>query len=388
MDKNNRLDYMDNLRALLMLLGIVIHSILFLVPKTLYPWPITESTTSQAYSYLALNIHVFRMPLFFLIAGFFAAMIFHKAGVLGFIKHRFKRIVLPFLICLFLLILYETGLVLIFFQAKPNVTFKGMFTIYNFTGQLWFLYYLIMLYIVMLIVLGCSKLLKLKTVLPKAKSIFKKPYAVLILSIPTIIVLSFNKSLYVFSPLTLIPNAATLLYYFWFFSFGWYLFKNQDIIATYSTWGQAYCLIAILILYPIYFHLQPHAKEWQWHYLTLLLYPTAAWFFSLGILGLCKSFLDKANSVLRYLADASYWIYLIQIPIILSLQIYFFSVNLPMFLKLICIMVISTIIMLISYALLVRKTVIGALLNGYRHKGSNKERIKKQEALKSSFYKA
>jgi hypothetical protein len=40
---------------------------------------------------LVALIHAFRMPVFFIVAGFFAAMLVQRRGRSGLLKHRFRR---------------------------------------------------------------------------------------------------------------------------------------------------------------------------------------------------------------------------------------------------------------------------------------------------------
>ena len=42
-------------------------------------------------------VHIFRMATFFLVAGFFARLLFQRLGSGGFIKNRLRRIALPLL---------------------------------------------------------------------------------------------------------------------------------------------------------------------------------------------------------------------------------------------------------------------------------------------------
>ncbi|OYP36069.1 acyltransferase family protein [Rhodopirellula sp. MGV] len=89
---------LDALRAIAMLLGIVLHAALSFSPV---PWTVNDSQQSDAYYVLFAVIHGFRMPLFFLLSGFFTAMMWRKRGLGGLIKQRLKRIALPlFLGCL------------------------------------------------------------------------------------------------------------------------------------------------------------------------------------------------------------------------------------------------------------------------------------------------
>lgn len=89
---------LDALRAIAMLLGIVLHAALAFAP---IPWTVSDSQQSEWFVVLFSAIHGFRMPLFFLISGFFTAMLWRKRGLGGLIKQRSLRIALPlFLGCL------------------------------------------------------------------------------------------------------------------------------------------------------------------------------------------------------------------------------------------------------------------------------------------------
>ncbi|PAY17370.1 glucan biosynthesis protein [Rhodopirellula sp. SM50] len=86
---------LDALRAIAMLLGIVLHAALSFSP---IPWTVKDSQTSEFYSVLFAVLHGFRMPLFFMLSGFFTAMLWRKRGLGGLIKQRLKRIALPLLL--------------------------------------------------------------------------------------------------------------------------------------------------------------------------------------------------------------------------------------------------------------------------------------------------
>ena len=69
----------------------------------------------------------------------------------------------------------------------------------------------------------------------------------------------------------------------------------------------------------------------------------------------------------RYIADASYWLYLIHMPIVLVLQILVSQLAWPWWIKFPMILAIGFPIMFASYHYLVRSTFIGAVLNGRRY---------------------
>ena len=86
---------LDALRAIAMLLGIVLHAALSFAP---IPWTVRDSQQSDLYYLLFACIHGFRMPLFFMLSGFFTAMLWRKRGLAKLIKHRLKRILLPLVV--------------------------------------------------------------------------------------------------------------------------------------------------------------------------------------------------------------------------------------------------------------------------------------------------
>ncbi len=84
---------LDALRAVAMLLGIVLHASLAYVPGI--PWPVQDTQPAPWLGLLFLAIHGFRMPLFFLISGFFTAMLWKKRGAKAMLAQRYKRVFVP-----------------------------------------------------------------------------------------------------------------------------------------------------------------------------------------------------------------------------------------------------------------------------------------------------
>jgi surface polysaccharide O-acyltransferase-like enzyme len=88
---------LDVLRGIAMLLGIVLHSLMSFIPG---PWPVQDSRQNDLFFIPVAAIHMFRMPLFFLLSGFFAMFILQKQGLRGMLGHRARRILLPLLLAL------------------------------------------------------------------------------------------------------------------------------------------------------------------------------------------------------------------------------------------------------------------------------------------------
>ncbi len=92
-DSNARRHDLDALRAIAMLLGIVLHGAISFYPEPI--WPVHDNYQYEWLRDFVAGIHGFRMPLFFLISGFFTAMLWRKRGLKPLIVHRCKRILLP-----------------------------------------------------------------------------------------------------------------------------------------------------------------------------------------------------------------------------------------------------------------------------------------------------
>ncbi|MBT6055898.1 MAG: acyltransferase family protein [Planctomycetaceae bacterium] len=86
---------LDALRAVAMLLGIVLHGLMPFMPGLSV---IRDTQTAGWVWILFLAIHGFRMPLFFLVSGFFTAMLWQKRGVQTMLRQRSVRILLPCLL--------------------------------------------------------------------------------------------------------------------------------------------------------------------------------------------------------------------------------------------------------------------------------------------------
>jgi peptidoglycan/LPS O-acetylase OafA/YrhL len=83
---------LDALRSFAMALGIAVHASLAFFQA---PWPAHDTRPSGLLPLLFLAIHGFRMPLFFLLSGYFTMLVYHRRGLRGLLEQRFARIVVP-----------------------------------------------------------------------------------------------------------------------------------------------------------------------------------------------------------------------------------------------------------------------------------------------------
>jgi peptidoglycan/LPS O-acetylase OafA/YrhL len=167
------------------------------------------------------------------------------------------------------------------------------------------------------------------------------------------------------------PNSAALVSYGFAFAVGWLLQRQPALLAKFAASRWQHLLLAtactgaclaIVGLVPV---LSPSANAGeQWLYAAL--YAIASWAWTLGLLGLALRHLSGYSATRRYLSDASYWIYLVHLPLVMALQVWTSRLALPWWCEFPLLLAVATALMLASYEGFVRHGRIGAWLNGKR----------------------
>ena len=85
-----------------------------------------------------------------------------------------------------------------------------------------------------------------------------------------------------------------------------------------------------------------------------------------GVLGLFVRYADTPRPVIRYLSDASYWMYLVHVAPVIWLNGLLATSTAPAVVKFAIVLAGTTLISLLTYRYFVRSTIIGELLNGRR----------------------
>ena len=92
-----RLYFLDNLRAFVIVMVIVLHaSITYMVAAPEW-WYVLDPDRSQLFTWLVLLIDVPNMPALFFVAGFFALPSLQRRGLDGFIREKLVRLALPWI---------------------------------------------------------------------------------------------------------------------------------------------------------------------------------------------------------------------------------------------------------------------------------------------------
>ena len=382
-----RLHEFDALRAFVLLLGIVLHASLSYTPGSASFWLVPDGSTGT-FTGLAFYIpHMFRMILFFLIAGLFGALLFDRLGARGYLKHRFKRltgVLLLFWFPTLALIVFALiagyalgGGPLIDGPPPPPPSFKP--DDFPLT-HLWFLWQLSLTTWCFFAARTLTD--KIGLLAPAARAgraivaVAVRHSFGLLAAIPLAAALAFDPSwLPWFGIKTpdqqLYPTVATIAGYWLAFAIGWAMWRQPEILKILKARAPWHLAIAAattaacLALIGVRPSLTVNGNDGQWiGYASL--YAVAGWQWTLGLVGAFQRWLSREIPGIRYLSDASYWLYIAHLPLVLFFQALLVHIALPWFVKLALVLCATLGPLIIIYDLAVRPTWLGKMLNGRR----------------------
>ena len=380
---NERVYALDALRGIMMLLGLVLHAASSYSSKSEWgTWRSKDPDNNFPFLVLVEYIHAFRMPVFFVAAGFFGALLFYKKGPKALLKNRWQRIVLPFIAgVLIIWPLVQTAFIF------SIAAFKGVANPYSEVWQsikslgfipfkmthLWFLYFLALLALASyLLAMLFNKRTSFTVAFNNVTLVVLKNLWVRIvaLAICYFLMLVWMGTAGIITSLTWIPNFIVLLLYFIFFGLGWMIFKTDSL--QYLKTNSIAQLIAATLLF-----LAADFIPWQnsgWEYtVKQLLTALSGTLFIFGFIAFFLTYFHSYSKRLSYLMEASYWVYIIHLPIIAFIPGLMAGSGLPVFLKFIITLTVTSVICIITYKYFVRGTFIGMFLNGKVHKNTHKQ---------------
>ena len=386
--QDQRLHALDAVRGFALLLGVAFHAALSFMPG--WPpgiWAMVDNSPSQFLSDAAFVTHIFRMSLFFFIAGFFGRMLYHKAGARGFWTNRGKRIAIPLVagwVVLFpaIAFVWTIGITKVLNGAPLPEMPKtpGAFPL----THLWFLYQLLLLYVaavaIRALIVRFDSNQKLRGFVDKAVSAaLRMPIAVFTLGLPVAAALMSLPFWFYWQGIptpdqSLIPQIPATVGFGTAFAFGWLVHRSKDALQIITQRWFVHLVLALVstgyLLHSM--HLQPMAQPGLTKTVFALVFGVAVWGWVLGLTGAALRFLANYSATRRYIADASYWIYLAHLPIVAAFQVWVGHWPLHWGVKYPFILIASFAVLFLSYHYLVRPSFIGQLLNGRKvPRGSN-----------------
>ncbi len=397
-----------------MMLGILLHCALAYMPGA--PWPFVDWTaTSWNLNLITDGVHMFRMPGFFLLSGFFGGLLWQRRGGRAMLKNRVERLILPFAV--FVVLLWPVIVLCFGFgdgvMGDAEVPVRGAlseltesFFPPDNTMHLWFLYDLIFVTalgaaIVALMArlgLGWSRLLAL------VRRVVESPWLFIV------ILGGLNFLWFAVLGWTDIPTEAEwmptelsiIAYYLLWYGLGWMVFASGAVLS--KCQEKAWTLVCIGVVSVVVRHTvrgyleEPTSGEaaltsavqgsqalpeqslfdvigelvgglppadsglWElggafWASLGLVA-------FTRGLMGLFLRYAGSGKPIWRYISDSSYWVYLLHLPLTVVVPTLLLGWQVPVFIKYPASVLLVLGICWLSYDCLIRPTAVGRFLNG------------------------
>jgi glucans biosynthesis protein C len=372
MQSGDRIHAMDNLRALAMLAGVVFHAALAYSPLMHPIWPAADAGRSVVVDVVAWFLHMFRMPLFFVVAGYFAALLVARRGVGGLFRNRCARVLLPLLLIL-PVVLFSMHWLTVEAAATVAHPSPALARIRSYIDQhgalpqmpgwahLWFLFYLL-LFTVLVWVASALELGRI------GNRIANLHPGWLVAAVPMLLAPALASIGIPWpAPEFVIPALWALAFFGIHFALGYQLFHRSDMLDRLQPLSPV-LLIGAVVAYALLFWstdgfvaARPASPR---HVLHALLEACAGCWMTLWCLLAARRWLAGRSATMRWLADASYWAYLVHLPLLLAIQYRLLDVQLHWMAKFVIATISTLALSFASYQLLVRHTLIGRLLNG------------------------
>lgn len=361
--------YLDSARAIFMILGVFYHTALIYSNDII--WRVSSSYSNIFFDLFSQFLHLFRMDGFYIIAGFFSALILKKKGLNFFLKDRVVRFMIPMFFIGFTLNYYMNRL-------SYNKEYNNDFILYllkgEWLGHLWFLGNLI-IYILISVLL----IIKYEKSIENLK--IKKTYnLIFVFCLLSFIFYSIG---YVFDKILIdrifFITFSNLFEYFPSFIFGLYLYFHKKYLEKILSINilKKYFFISIPV-FIIYFYIHTYLDHiFFLKIISIFLGILLSIVFSLYFIKLFKNinYLNQYNKNINKLAQSSYTIYLLHQPFIIFLFYLIEPLNIQLggFILITTITLFSTIF--IHFYIVEKFTIFALLINGKKIKKNKKVTI-------------
>ena len=384
-------DALEAFRIVATVLVVLFHASLayLATPLRLTLWLAHDGRHSRLFDVFAYWANGFVMPLFFLAAGFTAPAACGTRGPRDFLVHRARRLLKPLLFASVTVVpltylLWGYGLVASGqcdlddvlrwrFPAEVRAHLYGL-------AHLWFLEYLYLVCI-----LWCAGWVIASRVTwgqAAREWIFCRRWRPLLLALPTLLIFLADGDTMLRIDNHLVPNPFRLLHYAYFFAVGGLigqLKRPQDWFLAHGPRFFVLSLILFALTAPLL--LRHAATPLVGESLAVVCVSSAlfAWLTLLGGIGLLLRGAAYWQGRLRFFSEASFWVYIVHVPIVGLLQTLLEPFRLPVTFKFAIVASVGLSASLATFEWLARYSVLGLIVNGTRKrlKSSSPDRTKR-----------
>jgi glucans biosynthesis protein C len=382
---SERIHALDGLRTVMLFLVVLYHCLLSYIVAPSRNWGFKDQMTTAAADLVLRFVHAFTLPTFFMLAGFFSAMLYLRRGPEAFARNRAMRIALPFAVGWMILHPFVAAGFVFAKSAQSSSWGTGLAAVGaaiadgsllfpNSTMHLWFMYDLVIFY---LVVLALAPLVMRVPAAwrERAVDLFGAMMARPWLRLPVLALITFGMLRMVggtlYGSLSFVPNGRLLLGYGMYFGIGWLLYLRRDLIRDFERFAWTHAITGLVL----FFFAIPAARLLSGGPLTrptasllsTMVGATIVWLLFFGLTGLFLRHFNRPSPIVRYVVDASFWIYLIHLPFAIWLPGLISAVDVPALTKIPIVFGVTVLLGFVTYDLFVRSTLIGSTLNGRRY---------------------
>lgn len=355
LNRPQREHYIDWLRTIGILLLFPFHTAR--VFDIWEPFYVKSAQQSGALSFMIVLLAFWFMPLLFMLSGASAQLALKKRTPAQFIAERVKRLLIPFIFGV-LVIIPPQGYLSLLAAGKSTgylEFLKGYFVDWSdlsgyfgsFTpAHLWFILFL---FIISLIGLLIIKLLRKPVV-----SFFSRPWAALLLFIPMTLAEALPDI-----------GGKNIIFYLVIFICGYILFADEKTLPAISAWLRFIAPLAAVTsaLYLIGRYTLKEAADFSAVSIAMaFLRNIAMWSLLLTLLSLGRRYLNKPSALLSYASKAAFPVYILHQTVLVAVAYFIEPLHASVAVRFGLIMVISLIVSVGLYDVLRRVPIIRGLI--------------------------
>ncbi len=379
---------LDALRGGMMMLGIVLHAawLYLAAPPPAIP-NFADRNNSFVFDLVFAFIHSFRMPTFFVVAGFFTSLLVDKRGVKGTYKDRARRVLAPLVASIFTILPLTVLLMLDFYVSarfgshdflpdrtslgllREEIVAQGLPVDQPAIGHLWFLYYLCFFYLLIpvcrVLADGCRRRER------GLRRLLFSPACLPLLAFYTAATLwpyhggQVHEGFIYFK-----PHLPSLVYYGSFFVAGYLLHHNRYLLQVLAlrvpAWGLLAGFLFPLAVYASSLDNGAHGASAALHLGAVLANGLCTWTLVCLSIGGAQRFFDRESPWIQYVSQSSYWVYLAHLPLVFLAGWWLVQFDLPAALKFLLVCAFTSAVAFLTFHYWVQKTWLSEFLHGRR----------------------
>ena len=352
-------------------------------PLRLTTWVAYDVSRHVGFDIFIYWVNGFAMPVFFLAAGISAPVACEARGPRVYVTHRIHRLLRPLLFgCLTMVpccyLLWGYGL-MVTGRCDLNDILRWDFSpqirpyLYGL-GHLWFLEYL---FLVSLLWCGGWTLCRALGRGPQpsqtesgwVQRMLASSWRPLLFAIPTGLIFCIDSDTMLRVDNKIVPDVFRSLHYAWFFAVGGWISKLHEPKQRLIPLSRLYAVLALAafaLMSPLLLrHAAMPLDGWS-RFAFCILAALFPWLFVFGGLGLLLRMVRGRGAVMRFLSEASFWIYLVHVPIVALMQLLLLRLSWPAPVKFLIVSAVAIVLSLLSYESIVRRSLVGEIVNGAR----------------------